>query len=116
MSRYLWAVGVVIFASLYLAFASYLPSDQKHSTAADSIYPRVHSLGSGYTFDPRDGWQTVNVSNLPYKHSPHSPDIHGATKIIASHTTPNTALGKLKGIIWKGLAGIGKPERVTITW
>ncbi|OCH90682.1 hypothetical protein OBBRIDRAFT_581679 [Obba rivulosa] len=29
-----------------------------------------HSLPESYHFDPRDGWQTVNVTNLQYKYSP----------------------------------------------
>lgn len=32
-------------------------------------YSRAHSLGDdNYQFDPRDGWQTVNASNLQYKY------------------------------------------------
>ncbi|KAH9843889.1 uncharacterized protein C8Q71DRAFT_17963 [Rhodofomes roseus] len=32
-------------------------------------YTTPHSLGNNYRFDPRDGWQAVNVTNLQYKYS-----------------------------------------------
>jgi len=123
MSRYSWVILVVIFASLYLSFASYLPSDQKHPTDTELQYMRPHSLGHGYTFDPRDGWQTVNVSNLSYKYtSPRSPNIRSATKIIPQRTSHknNNLVNKadLKGIknVIKNLVGKGKAMPVTITW
>ncbi|KAI0082588.1 hypothetical protein K474DRAFT_1655392 [Panus rudis PR-1116 ss-1] len=34
-----------------------------------SRYSRAHSLGDDYQFDPRDGWQSVNVTDLQYKYS-----------------------------------------------
>ena len=37
--------------------------------ALERRYTTPHSLGDNYTFDPRDGWQTVNTSNLLYKYS-----------------------------------------------
>jgi hypothetical protein len=137
MSRYSWVLGVVIFASLYLAFASHLPSHQKHPTSTELKYTRAHSLGSGYTFDPRDGWQTVNVSNLSYKYSPRSPNLRRTTKTstqYASHGTdavthkvktaiPHASKATSKGVtnimknIFNSIKGIGKSaEMVTITW
>jgi hypothetical protein len=119
MSRYSCVILVVIFASLYLSFASYLPSDQKHPTE----YTRPHSLGRGYTFDPRDGWQTVNVSNLSYKYSPRSPNIRRTKKIIPQHT-PHKGNNLVNNIDIKGavknafnsITGKGKATSVTITW
>jgi len=32
-------------------------------------YSTAHSLADNYRFDPRDGWQTINVTNLQYKYS-----------------------------------------------
>ena len=32
-------------------------------------YTTAHSLGDNYQFDPRDGWQSVNISNLQYKYT-----------------------------------------------
>ncbi|KAI0375738.1 hypothetical protein BV20DRAFT_1110140 [Pilatotrama ljubarskyi] len=37
--------------------------------ALERRYTTPHSLGDDYTFDPRDGWQTVNTTNLLYKYS-----------------------------------------------
>ncbi|KAH9999347.1 hypothetical protein BJV77DRAFT_939845, partial [Russula vinacea] len=82
-------------------------------------YTRVHSLGRGYTFDPRDGWQTVNVSNLSYKYNPRSPEIRSAGKIISQHTSHNSLANKVKDTVkdvFKNSMGKGKPVPVTITW
>lgn len=122
MSHYSCVILVVIFASLYLSFASYLPSDQKHPTATELQYTRPHSLGHGYAFDPRDGWQAVNVSNLAYKYSPRSPDIR-RSKIIPQHTSHknNNLVNNIdiKGAVknaFNSITGIGKATSVTITW
>ena len=32
-------------------------------------YSTPHSLGDSYQFDPRDGWESVNITNLQYKYS-----------------------------------------------
>ncbi|KAI0650647.1 hypothetical protein C8Q79DRAFT_998444 [Trametes meyenii] len=37
--------------------------------ALERKYTTPHSLGKNYVFDPRDGWQTVNTTNLLYKYS-----------------------------------------------
>ncbi|KAI0832522.1 hypothetical protein BC628DRAFT_1499320 [Trametes gibbosa] len=37
--------------------------------ALERRYTTPHSLGDNYVFDPRDGWQTVNTTNLSYKYS-----------------------------------------------
>ena len=122
MSHYSWVILVVIFASLYLSFASYLPSDQTHPTATEK-YTRPHSLGRGYTFDPRDGWQTVNVSNLSYKYSQRSPNIRRTKKIIPQHTSHkgNNLVNNIdiKGAVknaFNSITGKGKATSVTITW
>ncbi|KAK7695478.1 hypothetical protein QCA50_000114 [Cerrena zonata] len=40
----------------------------------EARYTRAHSLGDNYQFDPRDGWQTVNASNLQYKYDDQGGD------------------------------------------
>ncbi|RDX55727.1 hypothetical protein OH76DRAFT_1372195 [Lentinus brumalis] len=40
--------------------------------ALERRYTRAHSLGDNYVFDPRDGWETVNTTNLAYKYSNHA--------------------------------------------
>ncbi|RPD67062.1 hypothetical protein L226DRAFT_608312 [Lentinus tigrinus ALCF2SS1-7] len=37
--------------------------------ALERRYSTAHSLGENYTFDPRDGWETVNTTNLAYKYN-----------------------------------------------
>lgn len=105
-------VTVLLLAPLYLASASYMPNQRAPPTVAGLKYSRAHSLESGYNFDPRDGWQPVNISNLSYKYGPSPTKVHRPTKSIS----------KLKSILYpitkvlKGLKGFGKPEKVTITW
>jgi hypothetical protein len=105
-------VTVLLLASLHIASASYLPSQRAPPTAAELKYSRAHSLESGYNFDPRDGWQPVNISNLPYKYGPSPPKVHRPTKSISKF---KSILDPLTNAL-KGLKGIGKPEKVTITW
>ncbi|KAJ7095284.1 hypothetical protein B0H15DRAFT_828853 [Mycena belliarum] len=84
-----------------------------------SKYTRSHSLGDSYTFDPRDGWQTFNASNLQYKY-PRDP-----AKNKPKKKTPATLKSPLKaafgiaqslGTALNGLKGIGKPQPVIATW
>ncbi|KAH9966133.1 hypothetical protein BC827DRAFT_1125468 [Russula dissimulans] len=122
MSRYLRAILVVIFAFFYIVFASYLPSEQNVPTAAERKYAKAHSLGSGYSFDSKDGWQTVNVSNLPYKYRPRSTDIHGITKATVHHTYVKTIADQFNSVVMKVWNGIAfsvtkeKPTPVITTW
>jgi len=96
---------------------------------SQSKYSKAHSLGDSYTFDPRDGWQHVNATNLQYKYRRDSfesgnpnyddtLDFEKRTKESKPKTAASTSSG-LGGIlqdIFKGLCGLGKPEPVTITW
>ncbi|KAF8719140.1 hypothetical protein AX14_011401 [Amanita brunnescens Koide BX004] len=57
-----------------------------------SRYTQTHSLGSSYTFDPRDGWQSVNVTNMARKYekrnnTPQHSDVSqsGKTKPVSEH-------------------------------
>ncbi|KAI0720212.1 hypothetical protein C8T65DRAFT_801660 [Cerioporus squamosus] len=40
--------------------------------ALERRYTTAHSLGDNYVFDPRDGWETVNTTNLAYKYNRRS--------------------------------------------
>ncbi|KAJ8086501.1 hypothetical protein PM082_005324 [Marasmius tenuissimus] len=44
--------------------ASTLPS----TSQVRSLYARAHSLGNSYVFQSRDGWTSVNATDLPYKY------------------------------------------------
>ena len=102
----------------------------------ESKYTKAHSLDNNYSFDPRDGWQSINVTNLQYKYRReekpsldlpddlrgNSPNIKNRSKKKKVHTAPHSTggLGKaiagVVGNIWKGLKGLGNPEPVIITW
>ena len=41
---------------------------RSYHESLEARYSRAHSLGDNYQFDPRDGWQTVNASDLQYKY------------------------------------------------
>ncbi|PIL37244.1 hypothetical protein GSI_00937 [Ganoderma sinense ZZ0214-1] len=52
--------------------------------ALERRYTTPHSLGDNYVFDPRDGWQTVNTTNLLYKYQRRT-----ITKHIGYDTEPD---------------------------
>ena len=103
---------------------------------SESKYTKAHSLDNNYSFDPRDGWQSINVTNLQYKYRKqeepdldltgdlrgNSPSLESRSKKNKVHTRPHSTggLGQvIAGVvanIWEGLKGLGKPEPVTITW
>jgi hypothetical protein len=102
---------------------------------SESKYTKAHSLDNNYSFDPRDGWQSINVTNLQYKYRRQEEpdldltgDLKGKSPSLENrskkkvHTAPHKTggLGQvIAGVvanIWKGLKGLGKPEPVTITW
>jgi hypothetical protein len=117
MSRYS-LLTVICFASFYLAFASYLPSDQPPLAVAELRYSRAHSLGSDYTFDPRDGWETVNISRLSYKYTKRSSKSHKTNK-TPPNTLPKVVTGPAENAIhdiFKDIKATGKTEDVSITW
>ncbi|KAJ3573874.1 hypothetical protein NP233_g2153 [Leucocoprinus birnbaumii] len=82
---------------------------------ADGIqsYTRSHSLGENYTFDPRDGWLSVNVTNLQYK---YRRDLDDSEHSSGKHRSGVSGVIKVLDDFWKGLKGIGNPQPVTITW
>lgn len=49
-------------------------------------YSTAHSLGDTYQFDPRDGWQAVNVTNLQYKYSRSVDDINANEEALPKTT------------------------------
>ncbi|KAF8631561.1 hypothetical protein AX15_002315 [Amanita polypyramis BW_CC] len=91
-----------------------------------SRYSKAYSLGDSYNFDPRDGWQFVNISNRAYK------DNQIQAQYLNSRDYKNPQRGnKPKGTKQEGLAdhfanflddvfrrlkGLGSFTPVTITW
>lgn len=102
---------------------------------SESKYTKAHSLDNNYSFDPREGWQSINVTNLQYKYRREEPDLDltgdlrgnspslenrsKKKKVHAAHHRTSGLGQVIAGVvadIWKGLKGLGKPEPVTITW
>lgn len=88
----------------------------------ESRYITAHSLGDGYVFDPRDGWQSANVTNLQYKYgrSLGIEEVAGSAALKKKKTstlgdTISMVAGSLKTAL-QGLRGLGKPEDAVITW
>ncbi|KAH9482936.1 hypothetical protein JR316_0005036 [Psilocybe cubensis] len=113
-------VTVAFFFAPILAFAGQATSAR--AALSESRYSRAHSLGDNYSFDPRDGWQSVNVTNLEYKYRRNTSNGDRSHSISDKKSTahPKSGLGTtisnvVKGV-FQGLKGFGKPEPVTITW
>ncbi|KAJ6509939.1 Non-catalytic module family EXPN protein [Mycena vitilis] len=93
-----------------------------HSTSSRAIakskYSESHSLGDSYTFDPRDGWQTLNASSEHYKYRRESTKKQ-KTAVAKPKSGGNTLSGIVAqafGAVWHGLQGKGLPKKVTVTW
>ncbi|KAJ6539246.1 hypothetical protein B0H19DRAFT_1177910 [Mycena capillaripes] len=94
-----------------------------HSTSSRAItkskYTRSHSLGDSYTFDPRDGWQTFNTSNLQYKYRRDSIEKKKTTVEKPKSASKATSIGTIAqviGAVWNGLKGLGQASHVIVTW
>ena len=103
-----------------MVFASHPPSLPR--TITESRYSTAHSLGDDYVFDPRDGWQSANVTNLQYKYGRSLADEEpGEGAILKQRKSPtlgdtiSIVTGSLKKAL-EGLKGLGKPEDAVITW
>ncbi|KAI0069149.1 hypothetical protein BV25DRAFT_1986668 [Artomyces pyxidatus] len=121
---------LAILPSLALAGVRFSPDHGDPRSLVERRYSRAHSLGDRYVFDVRDGWQSVNVSNLQYKYEARgevtnltgSSENHGLSRRAPKKSAKTTSKGitdtvktAIKDAI-KGLKGIGKAEPVTITW
>ncbi|TFK55784.1 hypothetical protein OE88DRAFT_659236 [Heliocybe sulcata] len=47
-------------------------------------YTTAHSLGENYIFDTREGWQTINVTDLQYKYARSESPPHGNGTLVDS--------------------------------
>jgi hypothetical protein len=126
----------VAFLTSFILSPSLVFAAQSSSARAvfESKYTRAHSLDNNYSFDPRDGWQNISVTNLRYKYRrQEEPDLEPAGDLRSNsrlenrskkkaNNAPNNkgGLGRvIAGVVagvWAGLKGLGKPEPVTITW
>ncbi|KAF9055204.1 hypothetical protein BDZ89DRAFT_1003944 [Hymenopellis radicata] len=125
--------AVISFLPAVSSFTSY-PSRRAASYAK---YTTAHSLGDAYTFDARDGWTTVNATDLSYKYRrdheihtaletrhekyDHKNDYHKDKKKAKSRNKSKivsaaSSVGDLVKGVWNGLKGFGESEEVKITW
>ena len=66
--KLLSATVLVLISGLALVPSTIAADLRTYHNSLESRYARAHSLGDGYQFDPRDGWETVNVTDLQYKY------------------------------------------------
>ena len=107
------------------------------NTTRTTVTPgNSHSLTESYQFDPRDGWESVIVTNLRYKYRRSSTPFLGMPSATPSGKNSSSALkrppstntqhsstknvfrsvGESLAEFTKGIIAIGKPEDVIITW
>lgn len=118
---------VALSVSPFIAFSAsgqaVAPGRGTVHASTKSRYSRAHSLGDSYQFHERDGWQSVNITDMDYKynkplekrgkkgkHSSKPP--HGSK----GNSGLGGAINHILGDVWNGLKAIGEPEPVTITW
>jgi hypothetical protein len=107
----------IFLAVLFLTLRVLAKQSTPVRAISESRYTTAHSLGDNYKFDPRDGWQTVNVTNLQYKY----PRDAGVSKpksskaIAPSNGLRSVAVNSVKSVL-KGLKLIGESKPVTVTW
>jgi hypothetical protein len=117
-------VTLCTLSSLSTSYATAVPTT---TTQLRDYYARAHSLEDTYDFSPRDGWHSVNASDLGYKYD--NSTIHKRSTRRANTKTvhktdakskPVLSLPKLVshilGEVWNALKGIGKQQKVKITW
>jgi hypothetical protein len=90
-----------------------------------SHYTQAHSYSPAYSFQKRDGWETVPVSDLAYKYvrSNTTRDAspverpRGRLERRSRKATPASGIGgAIEHAVDAALKAIGKIEQVTITW
>ncbi|KAF7790900.1 hypothetical protein EIP86_001858 [Pleurotus ostreatoroseus] len=102
----------------------------------EARYAHAHSLGDSYQFDPRDGWEAVNITDLQYKYAreddelyepdeddtdnveeddDQDPDQHEHLNALERRTSKNSTK-TVKTTMIDTIKGVGKSEPVTITW
>jgi len=109
--------NILIFISAVLSIASIVCADRGTVRAAsESRYSRTHSLGDSYKFDARDGWQTVNVTNLQYKYRRSHDSASNTSFLQARSAGQSEPQPVLKDAVEKTIKVIGSAIDVVITW
>ncbi|KAH0587458.1 hypothetical protein J132_08553 [Termitomyces sp. J132] len=109
-------VKVSRFSLSFAALFSFILIPALAAATARSRYSEAHSLGKDYEFDPRDGWQTIKATDLSYKYPRNSTSVNKGLTEKRNAISKLGAIGDIASHVWKGMKGIGKLEKVTITW
>lgn len=131
----MFSLGVL--AAVFTLFLPPLVGGAATNTTRTIVTPgNSHSLPETYQFDPRDGWESVIVTNMRYKYRRSSTPFRGTTSTAApgknsssplkrpsstkpQHSTTKNVFRSVGASIvefTKGIIGIGKAEEVVITW
>ena len=113
-----YTLPAVLLGVLSLLPFSILAATSSVRTVSQSKYSLAHSLGDNYVFDPRDGWKSMNATNLQYKY-PRDIRLDATNPTALERRKDKDSKLGLGGIIKeliKGIKAIGKPQIVTITW
>ncbi|KAF8913806.1 RlpA-like double-psi beta-barrel-protein domain-containing protein-containing protein [Gymnopilus junonius] len=104
------------------AFALARHSTSVTAAVSESRYSKAYSLGDNYVFDSREGWQSINATDLNYKYRRNLPETYEQSPVLersTEHKNKSSIGEAISGVlksVFKGLKGLGKPESVTITW
>ena len=126
-----------VLATCFALFLLPLVGGAATNTTRTRVTPgNSHSLTESYQFDPRDGWESVMVTDLRYKYRRSSTPFLGMTSATTSGKDSSSALkrpsstntqhsstknvfrsvGESLAKFTKGIIAIGKAEDVIITW
>ncbi|KAJ7047470.1 hypothetical protein C8F04DRAFT_9245 [Mycena alexandri] len=115
--------SLALFALCIISLPAIASASAIHSTSSREIarskYTKSHSLGDSYTFDPRDGWQAFNATNLDYKYrrEPSKKKTSTGEKQNSIFKSLTTSFSTTLNSAINGLKGLGRPEKgVVITW
>lgn len=109
----------VILFLLPIATATVLRAPSRADSHGNlSHYTHAHSYSPAYSFQRRDGWETVPVSDLAYKYTTHNPSTIESPRRVLEQRSRKGSPDRRIGIqqVVNALKGIGEVVQVTITW
>lgn len=110
----------VLLVPLLFSNSSLATASNAARAIARSKYTTPHSLGDTYSFDPRDGWEHVNLTDLSYKYAAREQvTTLAAEEDHGTKSKRSDLVISIKGVadqVWKGFKGFGKKQDATITW
>ena len=125
-------ISTSLSLTLFLFFFHASADNSTFDITSRSYYTKAHSLGEAYDFHPRDGWQSVNVTSMPYKYrrakygsgEPNELDDKALLDLAqrSSKGQQTNTKNFLNGIVhsieevWNGLKGVGKQDQADVTW